>query len=252
MTWVKICGIRSYEEALWAMEAGADALGFVFVPTSKRYIPPQEAAQITHSLPPAVKTVGVFLNEKPEQVAKIARECSLDMIQLHGQEKVEDYTPVSLPIIKALSLDLVSTTQSSKESSIQSNLQINKLSPISSKDSTSPDPFAYARKLLAHYQGYPTHRPWGILLDAAFGKAVGGTGRALPWPEAEFQKFIQEIKSISIPLILAGGLSPANIQTAIHLTQPFGVDVSSGVEEQGRKSKRRITEFLAKAKGHFI
>ncbi len=227
MTWVKICGIQSYQEALWAIESEANALGFIFVPNSKRYISPQIASQIIQQLPSTVKTVGVFVNEKPGSVATIAKECSLDMIQLHGQENIEDYDQIPLPKIKAfsLSIDLPSTTNSS----------------------TSTTPYAPAREILAHYRT-STHTPWGILLDAAHEKAVGGTGKILPWQKKEFQDLLQEIKSIGLPLILAGGLTTDNVLKAIHYTQPFGVDVSTGVEEKGRKSKGKIQDFLAKVK----
>jgi phosphoribosylanthranilate isomerase len=87
---VKICGITSLEDALAAVAAGAGALGFNFYPHSSRYIEPQAARQITHSLPANVLKVGVFVNEEsPEMVEAIASEAAVDALQLHGDESPE-------------------------------------------------------------------------------------------------------------------------------------------------------------------
>ena len=84
MTQIKICGITHREDALCAAECGATALGFIFYPASPRYIKPENAKTIINTLPDKVVTVGVFVNEKPEEVKRIMEYCPLDMIQLHG------------------------------------------------------------------------------------------------------------------------------------------------------------------------
>ena len=86
MTEVKICGITNIEDALAAVSAGADALGFVFHPASPRYVTPGRAREIIGSLPPALCTVGVFVNLSAPEVLQIAELCGLDFIQLHGSE----------------------------------------------------------------------------------------------------------------------------------------------------------------------
>ncbi len=89
MTEVKICGITSEEDARTAVEAGADALGFIFYPRSPRYLSPDRVREITRGLPGRVCRVGVFVDEDPHEVKRLARFCGLDLIQLHGNESPE-------------------------------------------------------------------------------------------------------------------------------------------------------------------
>lgn len=99
---VKICGIQDVHTALEAAKAGADALGFIFVPESKRYVKPQLAREIISSLPPGVDAVGVFVNTPTSEINQIAAYCNLDIIQLHGKEKTGDYSDLSRQVIKCI------------------------------------------------------------------------------------------------------------------------------------------------------
>lgn len=101
MVRVKICGITNLEDALMAVEAGADALGFVFFQGSPRNISPEQAAIIIRRLPPFVQTVGLFVNEEPAKVNTIADQCGLDLVQLHGEESPDYCVAVKRRIIKA-------------------------------------------------------------------------------------------------------------------------------------------------------
>ncbi len=102
MTSVKVCGIRRLEDAQLAVELGARALGFVFWPSSPRFIDPDEAGEIIAGVTPFVVTVGVFVNQSPECVSDIARRARLDFVQLHGDENVTDFMPWRL--LKAISV----------------------------------------------------------------------------------------------------------------------------------------------------
>jgi phosphoribosylanthranilate isomerase len=104
MTRVKICGIRRVEDALLAAELGASAIGFVFWPSSPRFLDPYRARPIVASLPPFVATVGVFVDEPEAYVFGVARLLSLGAIQLHGQERVEPYAQSSCRVIKAVAV----------------------------------------------------------------------------------------------------------------------------------------------------
>lgn len=101
MVKVKICGITNLEDALMAVEAGADALGFVFFSKSPRHIFPEQAAGIIDRLPPFVQTVGLFVNEDSGAVNATADLCGLDLVQLHGEETPEFCREINRRVIKA-------------------------------------------------------------------------------------------------------------------------------------------------------
>lgn len=102
MTRVKICGITTAEDAADAVEAGADALGFVFVPGTPRAVPPEAVARIVATLPPFIATVGVFVNRPLQEILEIAAGCCLQAIQLHGEEPAEVARSIPVKVIKAV------------------------------------------------------------------------------------------------------------------------------------------------------
>jgi phosphoribosylanthranilate isomerase len=101
---VKVCGITNAEDAFAAVEAGADALGFIFYEKSPRYVVPAVAASIIAELPPLVTPVGVFVNEGMAAVRSIMDTCGLAMAQLHGDENVSYCRELARPAMKALRL----------------------------------------------------------------------------------------------------------------------------------------------------
>lgn len=101
MVRVKICGITNLDDALVAVEAGADALGFVFFKGSPRHISPEQAGAVIRRLPPFVQIVGLFVNEEQATVNAIADQCGLDIVQLHGDESPDYCRAVKRRIIKA-------------------------------------------------------------------------------------------------------------------------------------------------------
>ncbi|HAM51488.1 MAG TPA: phosphoribosylanthranilate isomerase [Nitrospiraceae bacterium] len=101
MVKIKICGITNIDDALAAVEFGADALGFVFYKESPRHISPDEAKNIIRKLPPFVTSIGVFVNESREVIEKIVRDAPLSIVQLHGSEPPEACA-ITERVIKAI------------------------------------------------------------------------------------------------------------------------------------------------------
>ena len=202
---VKICGITNPEDAAAAVEAGADAVGFVFHRKSPRYVEPQVVKSIVAGLPPFILTVGVFVNEELKVVRDVMDSCGLSLAQLHGDESAAYCETLGRPVVKAIGI----------------------------KDQAS-------LLALAEYKGRAQVR--GFLLDAFAPDAYGGTGRTTDWSvAAEIAK--------SVTVILAGGLNPDNVATAVATVKPYAVDVSSGVEASpGKKDHTKIRAFVQAAK----
>ena len=104
MTRVKVCGIRRMEDASLAVDLGANALGFVFWPSSPRFLEPDRARDIVDGLPPLVASVGVFVDQPPAFVEDVARALKLSVVQLHGQEPVADYVSRGLRVLKSVAV----------------------------------------------------------------------------------------------------------------------------------------------------
>lgn len=102
MTRVKICGITSIEDAAAAVEAGADALGFVFVPGTPRLVHPDATERIVKDLPPFVTTVGVFVDQPLEDILDLVHACKLHAVQLHGNEPEAFSRRIPVKVIKAI------------------------------------------------------------------------------------------------------------------------------------------------------
>jgi phosphoribosylanthranilate isomerase len=104
MTKVKICGIQQLEAAMWAVEAGADAVGFVFA-DSKRRVTLEKAAAISDSLPAGILRIGVFVNATKEELQNAVEKVNLDYVQLHGDESPAFCSSLTVPYIKAVSIN---------------------------------------------------------------------------------------------------------------------------------------------------
>ncbi len=101
---VKICGIRSLRDAMWAVEAGADALGFVFYEGSPRYVTKKEAAEIIEKLPPFIERVGLFVNSSISEIERVCVECNISLAQLHfdiDENFLERLRVKALPVVRA-------------------------------------------------------------------------------------------------------------------------------------------------------
>lgn len=102
---IKICGLKEQKHVEAAVQAGADYLGFIFVPSSPRYISPEKVADITKSVPKSIKKVGVFVNQTITEIERIQKIVGLDLIQLHGVESKQFIQNISQPVIKAIPAD---------------------------------------------------------------------------------------------------------------------------------------------------
>ncbi len=113
MVKVKICGISNYEDAAMAVHLGVDAIGFIFAPSPRR-IRPEKARKIIRAIPPHIKTVGVFVNERPDTVRRIMAFCGLDLIQFHGDESPEmcgDFMPHTIKAFRIRDRSVLQTTK---------------------------------------------------------------------------------------------------------------------------------------------
>lgn len=212
---VKICGITNLDDALAAIEAGADLLGFVFYPQSPRYIEPDAAARITEALidcytPLPVQLVGVFVDEPVARVREIMAQCHLDLAQLHGSEP-----PVEVRMLQPFAYKAIRPRQrGDAEAAVATYAPVMQISD---------------------------DRP-AFIVDAYHPWRVGGTGQTTDWIAAK-------VLAWRYPILLAGGLTPENVVAAIEIVEPWGVDVSSGVEvTPGRKDHRRMRAFVEAAK----
>lgn len=194
MTRIKLCGLSRLCDIETANKLKPDYIGFVFAPQSRRYITPEQAAEMKRLLDPGICAVGVFTDETPEGAAELLNRGVIDMAQLHGSEdeayirKLRKLT--DRPMIRAFQIK-------------------------NGKDA------AEAEQSQADY----------ILLDSG-----AGTGAAFNW---------DLIKNIKRSYFLAGGLDAENVPYGIKALHPFAVDVSSGIETDGKKDYGKMAAFVA-------
>lgn len=249
---VKVCGISSVEAAVEAANAGADLIGLIFAEKSKRKVSMETATSIVKSVRglsisrPSKSTisttadwfqihrqlleararkplvVGVFVNQSIEYMTQVALEVGLDLIQLHGTESVELARYLPVPVIKAFHIDNATYSRSQMPNLTQPGSH--------------------------HY----------VLLDAKVSSLPsdqqGGQGVKFDWSIAQDivnHKQFEFLGNKDFPVILAGGLDPTNVASAIHQVKPWIVDVSSGVETNGVKDLNKIRTFVQTVKTTF-
>ncbi len=208
-TRIKICGVRDPDTARAAVDAGADAVGLVFVERSPRFVTPGDAAAIVRQLPACVEPVGLFADHSVADVLDAVRTAGLRTVQLHGREGPGFANRLDgLRVVKAIAFE---------EGHVAERLQ----------------PWREARTPLA-----------ALLLDTPpEGPLTGGTGHAFDWDA--LARLLRDGAFRGLPpLFLAGGLTPGNVADAIRTVRPFAVDVSSGVESsRGVKDPAKIAAF---------
>lgn len=207
MTVIKICGIKTEEQAVG--RPVADFIGLVFAP-SLRQVTPDIASKIIKTLKKRkskTQAVGVFVNIHASTINRTAEICGLDRVQLSGDEPWEYCREIEKPMIKVI--------------------RVGRINP---PEEVMKD-IRYGMKLLKGQEII-------ILLDTDAPEKYGGTGRAFDWRLA--QPIAREF-----PVIIAGGMTPANVAQAIKIISPWGVDVSTGVETGGVKDMDKIKKFIA-------
>jgi phosphoribosylanthranilate isomerase len=213
---VKICGITNAEDAALAVDAGADALGFIFVENTPRFVTPEQVRPIVRALPPFVTPVGVFWDHPRAHVKAVAETCGLRALQFHGAETPEDLAGYDLPVIKTIKLPPVSTIEGLPEYRVGDQVEVLRYRPVVA----------------------------AVLLDTAARWSEGEAREPIEWRMAAMPGFHRP------RLILSGGLTPENVARAVAVVRPYGVDVNSGVEARpGRKDPDRLRRFVAEATG---
>ncbi|HEY8946615.1 MAG TPA: phosphoribosylanthranilate isomerase [Polyangiaceae bacterium] len=200
MTYVKICGVTSVEDALLAASAGADAIGLNFVPTSKRVIDLATAAHIADAVGDRVELIAVVANRSAPELEELRAATGVDLLQLHGFE-----SPGELELLLPHAFKAVAIAN------------------------------AGDAERAAEYGGTR------LLVDAKVEGELGGTGQRFDWSLAEPLAKGRD-------LIVAGGLTPDNVVSALRALRPFGVDVASGVETKQNpraKDAARVHAFVA-------
>jgi phosphoribosylanthranilate isomerase len=211
MVYVKICGITRYEDLTVAIDAGADLIGFIVgVTSSKRNIDLAKAKELISKVHNDVSSVAVTVFRKKEELTRICDELQADYLQIHG-----DYHSIlkSFPV----------------------TLSKNRM--IGAINGRNPDASEFAVRISDMFHA--------ILLDTSTNDGSGGTGIIHDWDLS------REIRDAIYPnrLILAGGLTPENVEDAIEKVRPYGVDVSTGIEKKpGIKDHKKIFDFVSRAK----
>ncbi len=209
---VKICGIRDVDTARRVADCRPDAIGLNFYRQSARWLDVRMAERICRSLPTEVEPVGVFVNHSLEEILEITRNCRIATAQLHGDEPVElasRLVDAGLRVIRAMRID---------------DANVSRLA-----------------EFVAEYESVPLR---ALLVDARMAGAYGGTGRTAPW-----EPLAAAWQCDWPPLLLAGGLTPENVGTAIQTSACWGVDTAGGVESSpGIKDLSRVSAFVQSAR----
>jgi phosphoribosylanthranilate isomerase len=251
---VKICGITNVEDAIVAVEAGADAIGLNFYEGSSRYVTPDVAGAIGPVANSRVKRIGVFVNSTKGEINRIGQFAHLDAIQLHGDEAPETVaslvTQVGRPLIGAATALLA---QARDAKSVEESERIfERLTLFNSSQLVRARRFDDRGVSAIHADldkcAKAGARPGAVLIDAATPGRYGGTGETVSWVGlADHKRWLG-----AVPLILAGGLTPDNVAEAIRIVRPAAVDVASGVESSpGKKDPVKVRDFVANALGAF-
>jgi len=216
MTWVKICGITNVRDAMATVEAGANALGFVFYEKSPRCVTQEVVREIVRQLPAGVEKVGVFVEESLDDMERIAETAGLTGVQLQVRFPHSHWG------------------EGAGLGSKTTKYTVLRADDLLSEQGRSG--------CLAWYQDVK-ESIGAVFLDAGTEKQPGGTGRTFDWKSA-----VQTVRAFQqdFRVVVAGGLTPTNVPEAMGILKPWGVDVSTGVEARpGQKDAEKVRAFTA-------
>ncbi len=209
MVRIKICGVTTPADAALAAQFGADAIGINFYPRSPRCVSEKQARAILAELPAFIEPVGLFVNETFAHIHAMAQRLALRTLQLHG-DRLETLPRDGYRYVPAFAV----------------------------RDAHSLEQIdAYVQSCRREGQ-----LPAALLVDAHVAGAYGGTGQQAPWEMLESYR-------PTVPLIVAGGLTPANVAEAVRRLRPWAIDVASGVESSpGVKDPDKLRAFIEAAR----
>lgn len=207
MTRVKICGIMNSDDLASAVQAGADAVGFVVeIEDSRHCLSAGIAADLIHKVPVYTKSVAVINPCDVDDALRLAELTGADVLQLHSS-----LPPADVAHLRSMICQKVVVAVAADDGGQQA-------------------------------KNYGTVAD-AILLDSMVEGKLGGTGRVHDW-----DKSAGIVRSLTVPVILAGGLDPENVVQAIEQVRPYAVDVSSGTETGGRKDPAKVKSFVEKVR----
>ncbi len=209
---IKLCGLRSLEDTRAAIKAGSTALGFNFAPESTRRVTPDFVAGLRDVLTAPPTFVGITVNLSVSENLDVFDEARLDMLQLSGDEPTDTLFDLDVPLIKTIRVP---------------------------SDASVDDAVRAVDVWFNHAKA-----PELVIVEGQHGAAYGGTGQRAS------SRLVREI-SVRYPIVLAGGLTPENVEAAIREIAPIGVDTASGVEKDGVKDAEKMTAFVANAREAF-
>ena len=208
--WIKICGTTSVHDARIAVASGANAVGFIFA-ASPRQVSAEEVRPITEQVR-GIERIGLFVNEQPEKIEETFQRAALTGVQLHGDEPPEMVASLGERLRSGVPRVRIIKTL--------------RFTPELGKELQS---FADGRGVDA------------VLIDSFSPYARGGTGVAFDWEQAR-----ETVRDAAVPIIIAGGLNPKNVQQALAILEPWGVDATSGLESRpGKKDAKKVQAFCA-------
>jgi phosphoribosylanthranilate isomerase len=233
MTWVKICGMTNLEDALIAVDAGADAVGFVFYEKSPRCVTVEMAREIVQKLPESVEKVGVFVGDSDPDLVRAVREIGLTGLQHYvmsesdqsggpGKTTGPEVLPKTFRFLHALPISHM----------LEAGAEVEGLAKY----------FEHLQEVLGR-PDFPEGAFDTFVFDSGAGQEPGGTGKTFDW--AKVRPIAEGMRRGSVKLVVAGGLTAQNVSEAIEVLHPWGVDVVSGVEARpGKKDPEKVRAFV--------